>query len=61
MIAYRTDPTMANLIEWLLPKLDSQWATRTTSDSLKLPIPAGDGSDDVVQVFYLNRRSPWMN
>jgi hypothetical protein len=49
MLAYRTDPSMADLIEWLLPKLDSQSGDPShTSDSFKLPTPARDGSDDVV-------------
>ena len=42
MIAYRTDRSMADLIEWLLPKLDSQSGDPShTSDSFRLPIPAG--------------------
>jgi hypothetical protein len=54
MLAYRTDRSMADLIEWLLPKLDSQSCDPShTSDSFKLPTPARDGSDDVVRVFYL--------
>jgi hypothetical protein len=54
MMVYRTDPSMANLIEWLLPKLDTPSGDPThTSDTFKLATPARDGSDDVVQVFYL--------
>jgi hypothetical protein len=55
MIAYRANPAQANLIEWLLPKLDSASSYQYhTSDTFKLPTSAWDGShDDVVQVFYL--------
>jgi hypothetical protein len=54
MIAYRADPSMAKPIEWLLSKLDTESGDPShTSDTFKLPTPARDGSDDVVQVFYL--------
>src|SRR5580698_5644571 len=54
MIAYRADHSYANLIEWLLPKLDRPTGDLShRSDTFKLPTPARDGSDDVVQVFYL--------
>ncbi len=51
MIAYRADPSYANLVEWLLPKLDSP--SGDLSNTFKMPTPARDGSDDVFQVFYL--------
>jgi hypothetical protein len=54
MIAYRADPSQANLIEWLLPKLDNPSGDLThSSDTFKVPAPARDGSDDILQVFYL--------
>jgi hypothetical protein len=55
MIAYRANPAQANLIEWLLPRLDgASGDLRHTGDTFKLPTPAWDGSsDEVVQVFYL--------
>lgn len=54
MIAYRTDSAYANLVEWPLPKLDSPPGDSShESDTFKLPAPARDGTDDVVQVFYV--------
>jgi hypothetical protein len=54
MIAYRADPSNANLVEWLLPKLDIPSGDLShTSNRFKLPTPARDGSDDILQIFYL--------